>query len=110
MQKKVSSCLLLAAAVVGLSACAGELGDPEFRKQATFHIIAGVKKCSNDQYLRVAENPDTKQGWKMQYEYMCKEIADKEGMKSIDGEIYSKDVLKAASEEDQYTRVLLWPY
>jgi hypothetical protein len=61
----------------------------EERRQSTLHLFAA--QCPSDNYYRAAENSHTKQEWKMQYEYICKD--DIELVKkhpSLDGKIYHR--------------------
>ncbi|MEM6781902.1 MAG: hypothetical protein AAF569_08580 [Pseudomonadota bacterium] len=89
-----------------LSACAGtEIFSREYREQATFLAVFGVRNCPENEYVLVYQKSDTAQGWKMQNEYYCKS----RGARSLDGKIYTKEQLKLAEEQDNFTTTIFYP-
>lgn len=93
--------------VLLLSACAGTAFDPEHRKNATYNVFEGG--CSVDEYILAVDNKNSKDGWKSQREFLCKNGDLAEKNQSLDGKVYSKAEMKALAEKDSFTHNLFLP-
>jgi hypothetical protein len=97
---------LLIGFCVGLTGCATI--PLEQRQQMTMNIIEGGS-CASGQYILAIDKADSKQGWKSQREFLCKEGALAKENPSLDGKTYTKQQLVKKAETDQSVLNLFMP-
>ncbi len=99
---------ILLLASLTLTACAGSIYDAEHRKNATFNLFEGGK-CPSGEYIIGVDKKDSKQGWKSQREFFCKDGHLAKQYPSLDGKTYTKAAMKALAETDPFTHNLFYP-
>lgn len=88
---------LLLLASLTLTACVGSIYDAEHWKNATFKLFEGGG-CASGEYVLGVDKKDSKQGWKSQREFFCKEGQLAKQYPSLDGKTYTKAEMKALAD------------